>query len=101
MENRRLQRVNSDIYRHVATYIQERAIAASVTKVETGADFGEAKIWVTAEVDALTRAADFLRAEIAKRFNMKRTPKLRFILDRGRENADRVEELLGQIRTGN
>ena len=94
--NVKLQRINTDIYRIIATYIQERGIATEVVDVKTSADLSECKVFVT--TDNLVTAANYLRGEIAKKLNLKNTPKLRFILDKGRENAERVEELLGQIR---
>jgi ribosome-binding factor A len=48
-------------------------------------------------LDALERASGFLRNEIAQNVKMKQAPRLRFILDKGIENAARVEELLAQI----
>ena len=98
--NIKLQRINSDIYRIIATFIADRGLGAEVVDVKTSADLSECKVFVTAELDALQKSAAHLRGDIAKRLNLKNTPKLKFILDKGRENAARVEELLGQIRKG-
>jgi len=98
MDNRKIQRINSDIYRIIASYIAEHGIAAEVVDVKTSADLSEAKVFVTAELGTLENAAAFLRSDIAKRLNLRNTPKLKFIKDRGRENAARVEELLEQIK---
>lgn len=97
-ENRKLQRINSDIYRILATFIQERGMSAEVVDVKNSADLSECKVFVTDEVEALNKASSFLRTEIAKKLNLKNTPKLKFIQDKGRENAARVEELLEKIR---
>lgn len=99
-ENRRLQRVNSDIYRIIATHIAERDIPTEVVDVKTSADLSETKVFVTAEVEIMEGAAGFLRAEIARILNLRNTPKIRFIKDKGRENAARVQELLDQISKG-
>jgi len=98
--NHKIERINSDIYRIIASYIAERGIATEVIEVKTSADLSEAKVYVTAELDNLENVATFLRGEIARRMNLRNTPKLRFIKDRGRENATRVEELLEQIKGG-
>jgi ribosome-binding factor A len=98
MDNRRLQRINSDIYRIIATFIAERGVRAEVTDVQTAADLSEAKVFVSAELETLENAAGFLRGEIARRLNLRHTPKIKFIKDRGHENAERVEELLEQIK---
>jgi len=99
-ENRKLQRIDSDIYRIIATFVGERGIGADVVEVKTTADLGECKVFVTAEIAILEKSAGYLRTEIAKTLNLKNTPKLKFMLDKGRENAARVEELLEQIRKG-
>ena len=101
MENRKIQRINSDIYRIIASYVAENGIATDVIEVQTSADLSTAKVFVTAELENLENVATFLRGEIARRMNLRNTPKLKFIRDRGRENATRVEELLGQINKGN
>ena len=100
MDNRKIQRINSDIYRIIASYISERDIAAEVVEVKTTADLSEAKVFVTAELETFNEAAGFLRSEIARRLNLRNTPRLIFIKDRGRENAARVEELLEEIKKG-
>jgi len=100
MENRKIQRINSDIYRIVASYVAEHGIATDVIEVKTSSDLSVAKVFVTAELDNLENVATFLRGEIARRLNLRNTPKLKFILDRGRENAARVDELLAQIKVG-
>jgi|GEM_PF-3040217 len=96
--NRKLQRIDSDIYRIVASYIQEYGIGAEAVDVKTSADLSVCTITITAEVETLEKAAGYLRMEIAKRLNLKNTPRIKFVADKGRENAARVEELLGQIR---
>ena len=100
MDNRKIQRIDSDIYRIIAAYISERDISAEVVEVKTAADLSEAKVYITAELETMEEAAGFLRSEIARRLNLRHTPKLIFIKDKGRENAARVEELLGQIKSG-
>jgi len=96
-ENRKLQRIDSDIYKIIATYVLENGIDAEVLEVKTSADLSECKVFVTKGMEELERVTNALRSEIAKRMNLKNTPKLKVILDRGRENADRVAELLQQI----
>ena len=98
MENRKIQRINSDIYRIIASYVAEHGIATDVIEVQTSADLSVAKVFVTAELENLENVATFLRGEIARRLNLRTTPKLKFIRDRGRENAARVEELLTQLK---
>jgi len=95
-ENHRIQRINSEILRIVASYVAEHDLDCEVVDVKTTADLSEAKVFVTAELEKLEEAAGYLRTEISK-MNLRHTPKIRFVKDRGRENAARVEELLEQI----
>lgn len=99
-ENRKIQRINSDIYRIIATYVAEHDISTEVVDVKTSADLSETKVFVTAEIEIMEKASAFLRSEIARRINLRNTPKIRFLKDVGRENAARVEELLRVIETG-
>jgi ribosome-binding factor A len=82
----------------------------SILEVKTSADISEAKVFVAIASDderektrifnALQSAAGFLRGEIARNMNLKNTPKIRFVLDKGGDNARRVEELLKVINEG-
>ena len=96
--NIRIERTNSDIYRIIASFTAERGIAAEVVDVKTSADLSEAKVSVTAELETFEKAAGFLRSEIARRLNLRNTPRIKFVKDIGRENAARVEELLNEIK---
>jgi len=98
MDNRRLQRINSDIYRIIASYVAERGISAEIADVQTSADLSEAKVFISSQLETLENAAGYLRSEIARILNLRHTPKIKFLKDRGRENAARVEELLNQIK---
>lgn len=110
-ENIKIQRINADILRVLSVAIHQKAKDeeldfVTILRVETSADLSEAKIYVTVAGDknkgmnALEQSSGFLRNEIAQNIRMKQTPKLRFILDKGVENAARVEELLAQINGG-
>jgi ribosome-binding factor A len=80
-----------------------------VTSVKMSDDLGIAKVYVRllrGEVDeatrkgaigALTRAAPFLRRELAPRLKLKYQPELRFYWDDGIDQATRIESLLSEI----
>ena len=109
----KLQRINSDILRILSIAINQKLSDPmvhdiDVIRVETGVDLSESKVYVSIAVDdaieqqrilaALQAASGFLRTEVAESLKgMKKTPKLRFIIDKGRENAIRVDELLDII----
>jgi len=110
MSNIKIQRTNSDILRILSVTLREKMAtdfsAVTILNVDTSADYAFARISVEVSGDDVTknnvfaeleRASGFLRNEIASRVKLRQTPQLRFVLDRGRENASRVEELLNQI----
>ena len=92
--NTHVQRINADIMRLLRSLTD-----ANITRVETTADFSECKVWVEeSDLANLEKRSGFLRTEIAHSIQMKKTPILRFMVDKGLENAARVDELLKQIR---
>ena len=114
MENIHTQRINTDILRVLSMALLEKAqnpdlALVTIMKVETSSDYSFAKIHVDINGDdndkkrvltALLSAAPFLRGEIAENVKMRRIPALKFVIDKGRENAERVEEILKTIRKG-
>lgn len=88
-----------------------RLAGTEISRVEVSGDLRHARVFVRtlsaraatdAErrqvVDAFTRAAGFLRREIAPELAMKHTPELVFEWDRGFDNASRVTAILEEIR---
>ncbi len=83
----------------------------TITRVDVTADLGLARVGVvlhalSGEADAekqkgliagLTRAAPFLRAELRRRLDAKKTPELRFEIDKGVEVSDKVGEILKDL----
>ena len=80
---------------------------ATIVKVDLSADQSIVKIHIDIDgndaqkaraLKVLEIAVPFLRSEIAATVRMRRIPAFKFIIDKGRENAERVEELLKQIK---
>ena len=80
--------------------------AVTVTGVELSRDLGRAKVRFVssgespagAELErSLDRAEGFFRSALAERLPLRRIPRLRFSFDRGSQNVERVETLLGRI----
>lgn len=79
----------------------------TVIGVEVSPDMREAKVKVSVmgdetqknlSVRGLQNSAGFLQSKIANRMDTKYTPRLRFELDKGQENAMAVGDILAQIR---
>jgi ribosome-binding factor A len=79
----------------------------TITRVTVTADLGLARIGVVlhgegpekqkALIAGLTRAAPFLRNELRKRIEAKKTPELRFEIDEGVEASGKVDEILKDL----
>jgi ribosome-binding factor A len=111
---RRQERLADQIRSEVARLITEdlkdpRIGFATVTRVELSADLGYARILVSVLGDeearrntlaGLESASGFLRREVTHRLRLRRAPEVVFVLDRGVENAARIEGLLEKLKHG-
>ena len=93
----RSQRVADHLQRELSGLIQHeirdpRVGMVSVTAVEVSRDMAHAKVFITVlgketeeeakeSIDALNKAAGFLRSQMARMSNARTTPKLRFFFD--------------------
>ncbi|WP_101757642.1 30S ribosome-binding factor RbfA [Oceanicoccus sp. KOV_DT_Chl] len=96
-EYTRTQRVGDFLKQELATLIQfevrdPRVGMVSVTDVEVSRDMSHAKVFITVlgkeseadaaeSIEALNKAAGFLRTQVARSNNARTTPKLRFYFD--------------------
>ncbi len=77
----------------------------TVTEVRMSADLGHARVFISVLGDAdaeaksmqsLNRASGFLRREVGRRVQLRRTPELHFEVDRTLDHGDRIDELIRQ-----
>ena len=100
-------RVGDQIQREIALLVAHevadpRVGEVTVSGVDLSPDMRHAKVLVTpgretdgnATVDALNRAAGFLRSRLARRLRMRRLPRLVFEHDRTLELALRIDALI-------
>lgn len=78
-----------------------------ITHVDVSRDLAVATVRVSAiggqdakqrAVDGLEHARGHLRTQLARELRLKQVPTLRFVADHGLEHAQRIEELLGELR---
>jgi ribosome-binding factor A len=79
----------------------------TITNVRVTADLGMARIGVSlhggdpakekALLAGLERSAGFLRAQLRNRIDSKKTPELRFDIDRSADHADQVGRILSEL----
>jgi ribosome-binding factor A len=81
----------------------------TVTDVRVTGDLGHARVLVAVPGDEAERqraleglrsAAGFLRTKAARTLTTRTVPELHFELDRGLENAARIDALLGELKRG-
>lgn len=109
-ETLRTKRVSELIRQEVARVIRDsvhdpKVKDVVITMVKVSVDLDLAKIyWTTYNTDAvkgiqsgLERSAGFIRKEILKSVRMKKVPKLEFVIDDSKHQADKIDSLLSLI----
>lgn len=81
----------------------------TVTRVHLSPDFSHARVLLSImgdeqarkdSLNGLQSAAGYVRRQVTQRLRLRRAPEISFAIDRGAEDAVRIEELLGKIRKG-
>ena len=112
-QGRRVERVAALIRREVSellvTGIKDERVSlgmVSITNVDVAGDLQHCKIFVSvygsAEVqqqalEGLRSASNYVKGELGRRLNMRRTPEVIFQMDRGIEKGTSVLGLLNQL----
>lgn len=111
----RARRIGDRIQEELATILQKevddpRLTMVTVSGVDVDRELAYATIFVSALEDdqerrdevlaALKRARGFLRSALAERIQLRSFPDLRFRWDATYQHAERIEELLDQIKSG-
>jgi len=107
----RPQRIGDLIQREIADLLARevrdpRVGMVTLTSVDVSPDMSHAKVHFTvllpekiAEArEGLTRAAGFLRSQLAKRVKLYSIPELRFEYDESIERADRLSQLIDSVK---
>lgn len=111
MVSRRQRRVSALIREELGELLQRevsdpRLDFATITGVDTTADLREAHVYVTflgdsekqkESLEALTKAAGFLRRELGRRVHLRHVPTLTFHLDPSVEQGRRIDRLLEEL----
>ena len=114
MPERRHDRLADQIRAEVAQMIvaelkDPRIGFSTVTRVDLNPDLQHARVLVSVlggeeaqrtTIEGLLSAAGFLRREIGRRLSLRRVPDLIFVLDRGPEEATRIETVLRELKQG-
>jgi ribosome-binding factor A len=107
----RPQKLGDLIQRELSELVQRelrdpRVGMITITSVDVSPDFSHAKVFFTTLSEAhiaeakegLSRAAGFLRTQLARRIKLYTTPELRFEYDESVERGDRLSRLIDSIK---
>ena len=113
--NHRHERVGEEIAHEINAMLAgelkdprlEGSVVASEVRVQP--DMKHARIFVSVQgsekeradaIKALEHASGFIRSELVERLQLRRVPELHFTLDLSQEHAERVEQLLKEMKKG-
>lgn len=93
----------------LATQLKDPRVGfVTVTGVEVSPDCGHATVRVSVlgdeaekqrAMEGLASAKGFLRTHLARGLPLRTAPELHFVLDRGLEHAQRIDEILARLRS--
>lgn len=113
----RLSRINDLVHQQLVLILRResndpRLNKLNITGVEVSRDLGVAKIFYTDDLSSelinnnkknssiqksLEKASGFLRRELAKRCDLRKTPELRFIYDKSIDQGSKIEGILRSV----
>lgn len=110
MKNNRLERVNAELQKEIATIInndlRDPQITAmiGVSLVDVSPDLSSAKVFLSVyggdSKDVLNRvkgAGSFIRGRLSQKVRLRITPRLEFFLDNSQEYGQKIDNLLNKI----
>jgi len=112
MARRRVARLGEQFRREITEILQRevkdpRVGFVTITAVDVTPDLFHARVYVRVmgdearkkeALEGLDAAASFIRGELGQRLHIRRIPELRFEIDRSLEHAQRIEQLLREVR---
>ena len=112
-QRRRIAQVNELLREEIGQILIEedltpQIVGLTVTEVQTSPDLNHARVYVMMRKgvsieenepgENLDTIAERVQRLLAPRIRLKRTPKLRFLVDEAEERAERIEELLKEVK---
>ena len=108
--NVKIERLNHAFQEEISmilmTEIKDEDIKfVTITGVDTTSDLSFAKVYFTVlddtkkqtTLEALNKAASFIRGELSQRVEIRHTPELKFIYDTSIEYGNHIEKIIEQI----
>jgi ribosome-binding factor A len=112
--SQRTNRLDSQIQQELMQLLQRemkdpRVGFTTITRVETAADLGHARVWVSVygseeekvrSLEALRIATPWLRRQLGQRLQLRKVPQLSLRRDDSMESGDRVLRILRELKQG-
>ncbi len=111
MANVKIERLNHTFQEEISmilmTEIKDEDIKfVTITGVDTTSDLSFAKVYFTVlddkkretTLEALNKAASFIRGKLSERVEIRHTPELRFIYDNSIDYGNHIDEILEEIK---
>ncbi len=105
------ERIGNNLLKEIAEILRfeardEDLNNVSLTYVKVATDLGNAKVYYTlfdktkkAEIQhSLSRAAGYIRSELAKRVDLRHIPELRFEYDESIDYGEKIEHILEELK---
>lgn len=104
----KIERIASNIIKEIsyilANEVKDKNLKfITVTDCKLTSDLSFAKIYFTtmgdidSALEALEKASNFIRRQLAERIDVRHTPELSFVYDDSIENAKKIEDIIGKI----
>ena len=107
----KIKKIEAELTRTVSEIVSQKARdeilhSLTITGSEVAHDLSFAKIFFTSFIDLskdkleaeLEEASGFIRSEVAKRMDLRNTPKLKFVYDDSVEYGNKIERILSEIK---
>jgi ribosome-binding factor A len=112
MDSKRSERVADRLLEEIAELLARevndpRIVPLTLTGVKVSKDLRHARVYFSPLeqggnkselLNGLRRATGYIRAKVAKRLNLRFVPEIEFLYDEAAANAERIEQLLREIK---
>lgn len=109
-----MSRINELIKRELANIISKesqdpRFKNITISEVDTSPDLAQTKVYFSLidkndlqnVINSLNKAAGFFRKELAKRIDLRTTPRVEFVYDSSQDTGSRINDILFSLKQNN
>jgi len=106
-QERLADQIRSEVAQMLVRELKDPRIGfTTVTRVELSPDLQHVRVLISVlgeaeaprkTLEGLTSASGYIRHEISRRLRLRRAPEIVFVLDRGAEASEKIEELLRKL----